>query len=252
MILLIHCHLFATYMAAVLEGRGLWKIYQSGQNKIEALRDISLTIEVGEMVAIMGPSGCGKTTLLNCLSGLDELTAGEVFVEGISLTASDDTHRTKIRGSNLGFIFQSFNLIPVLTAVENVEMPLLLQGIPAKDARQLSLDALDLVGLKNWATHRPMELSGGQRQRVTIARAFVHKPAVILGDEPTGNLDTRTSGEVMDLLFELNAERGTTLLVVTHDSEIAARCSRVLYMEDGLIVRDEKSDEKSNEKSEEE
>jgi len=239
-------------MAAVLEGRGLWKIYQSGQNKIEALRDISLTIEVGEMVAIMGPSGCGKTTLLNCLSGLDELTAGEVFVEGISLTASDDTHRTKIRGSNLGFIFQSFNLIPVLTAVENVEMPLLLQGIPAKDARQLSLDALDLVGLKNWATHRPMELSGGQRQRVTIARAFVHKPAVILGDEPTGNLDTRTSGEVMDLLFELNAERGTTLLVVTHDSEIAARCSRVLYMEDGLIVRDEKSDEKSNEKSEEE
>ena len=230
-------------MATVLEGRGLWKIYQSGSNKIEALREISLTIEAGEMVAIMGPSGCGKTTLLNCLSGLDELTAGEVLVEGISLTASDDRHRTNIRGSNLGFIFQSFNLIPVLTAVENVEMPLLLQGIPAKEARQRSLDALDLVGLKNWSTHRPMELSGGQRQRVTIARAFVHEPAVILGDEPTGNLDTRTSNEVMDLLFELNAERGTTLLVVTHDSEIAARCSRVLHMEDGLIVRDEKSEE---------
>jgi putative ABC transport system ATP-binding protein len=195
------------------------------------------------MVAIMGPSGCGKTTLLNCLSGLDELTAGEVFVEGISLTASDDKHRTNVRGRNLGFIFQSFNLIPVLTAVENVEMPLLLQGIPAKEARQRSLDALDLVGLKNWSTHRPMELSGGQRQRVTIARAFVHKPAVILGDEPTGNLDSRTSKEVMDLLFELNAERGTTLLVVTHDSEIAARCSRILHMEDGLIVRDEKSEE---------
>jgi len=230
-------------MATVLEGRGLWKIYQSGSNKIEALREISLTIEAGEMVAIMGPSGCGKTTLLNCLSGLDELTAGEVLVEGISLTASDDRHRTNVRGSNLGFIFQSFNLIPVLTAVENVEMPLLLQGIPAKEARQRSLDALDLVGLKNWSTHRPMELSGGQRQRVTIARAFVHEPAVILGDEPTGNLDTRTSNEVMDLLFELNAERGTTLLVVTHDSEIAARCSRVLHMEDGLIVRDEKSEE---------
>ena len=122
-------------------------------------------------------------------------------------------------------------------------MPLLLQGIPAKEARQRSLDALDLVGLKNWSTHHPMELSGGQRQRVTIARAFVHEPAVILGDEPTGNLDTRTSNEVMDLLFELNAERGTTLLVVTHDSEIAARCSRVLHMEDGLIVRDEKSEE---------
>ena len=217
MILLIHCRLFAACMATVLEGRGLWKIYQSGSNKIEALREISLTIEAGEMVAIMGPSGCGKTTLLNCLSGLDELTAGEVFVEGISLTASDDKHRTNVRGSNLGFIFQSFNLIPVLTAVENVEMPLLLQGIPAKEARQRSLDALDLVGLKNWSTHRPMELSGGQRQRVTIARAFVHEPAVILGDEPTGNLDTRTSKEVMDLLFELNAERGTTLLVVTHD-----------------------------------
>jgi len=230
-------------MATVLEGRGLWKIYQSGSNKIEALREISLTIEAGEMVAIMGPSGCGKTTLLNCLSGLDELTAGEVFVEGISLTASDDKHRTNVRGRNLGFIFQSFNLIPVLTAVENVEMPLLLQGIPAKEARQRSLDALDLVGLKNWSTHRPMELSGGQRQRVTIARAFVHKPAVILGDEPTGNLDSRTSKEVMDLLFELNAERGTTLLVVTHDSEIAARCSRILHMEDGLIVRDEKSEE---------
>ena len=243
MILLIHYRPFASYMATVLEGRGLWKIYQSGSNKIEALREISLTIEAGEMVAIMGPSGCGKTTLLNCLSGLDELTAGEVFVEGISLTASDDRHRTNVRGSNLGFIFQSFNLIPVLTAVENVEMPLLLQGIPAKEARQRSLDALDLVGLKNWSTHRPMELSGGQRQRVTIARAFVHEPAVILGDEPTGNLDTRTSNEVMDLLFELNAERGTTLLVVTHDSEIAARCSRVLHMEDGLIVRDEKSEE---------
>jgi putative ABC transport system ATP-binding protein len=243
MILLIHCYLFAACMATVLEGRGLWKIYQSGSNKIEALREISLTIEAGEMVAIMGPSGCGKTTLLNCLSGLDELTAGEVLVEGISLTASDDRHRTNIRGSNLGFIFQSFNLIPVLTAVGNVEMPLLLQGIPAKEARQRSLDALDLVGLKNWSTHRPMELSGGQRQRVTIARAFVHEPAVILGDEPTGNLDTRTSGEVMDLLFELNAERGTTLLVVTHDSEIASRCSRVLHMEDGLIVRDEKSEE---------
>jgi putative ABC transport system ATP-binding protein len=243
MILLIHCRLFAACMATVLEGRGLWKIYQSGSNKIEALREISLTIEAGEMVAIMGPSGCGKTTLLNCLSGLDELTAGEVFVEGISLTASDDKHRTNVRGRNLGFIFQSFNLIPVLTAVENVEMPLLLQGIPAKEARQRSLDALDLVGLKNWSTHRPMELSGGQRQRVTIARAFVHKPAVILGDEPTGNLDSRTSKEVMDLLFELNAERGTTLLVVTHDSEIAARCSRILHMEDGLIVRDEKSEE---------
>ena len=230
-------------MATVLEGRGLWKIYQSGSNKIEALREISLTIEAGEMVAIMGPSGCGKTTLLNCLSGLDELTAGEVLVEGISLTASDDRHRTNVRGSNLGFIFQSFNLIPVLTAVENVEMPLLLQGIPAKEARQRSLDALDLVGLKNWSTHRPMELSGGQRQRVTIARAFVHEPVVILGDEPTGNLDTRTSNEVMDLLFELNAERGTTLLVVTHDSEIASRCSRVLHMEDGLVVRDEKSEE---------
>jgi ABC-type lipoprotein export system ATPase subunit len=243
MILLIHYYLFATCMATVLEGRGLWKIYQSGSNKIEALREISLTIEAGEMVAIMGPSGCGKTTLLNCLSGLDELTTGEVLVEGISLTTSDDRHRTNVRGSNLGFIFQSFNLIPVLTAVENVEMPLLLQGIPAKEARQLSLDALDLVGLRNWSTHRPMELSGGQRQRVTIARAFVHEPAVILGDEPTGNLDTRTSDEVMNLLFKLNAERGTTMLVVTHDSEIASRCSRVLHMEDGLIVRDEKSEE---------
>jgi|TARA_B100000959_G_C14719126_1_gene516156 putative ABC transport system ATP-binding protein len=231
------------FMAAVLEAQSVWKIYETGSNRVEALRDLNVSIQNGEMVAVMGPSGCGKTTLLNCLSGLDDLTAGEVFVEGSALFSSGDRVRTRLRAEHFGFIFQSFNLIPVLSAVENVEMPLQLAGIGKTESRERALEALNLVGLKDWASHRPMELSGGQQQRVTIARAFVHEPALILGDEPTGNLDSKTSEEVMQLLFRLNKEKGTTMLVVTHDADIASRCNRILHMEDGRIIKDERTEE---------
>lgn len=227
-------------MSATLATKQVWKVYDTGTIRVEALRGIDVEIQPGETVAVMGPSGCGKTTLLNCISGLDDLSAGVVMVEGKSLFGQGDYERTKMRSEKLGFIFQKFNLIPVLSAVENVELPILLQGTRSSEARSRSLDALGAVGLRDWADHKPMELSGGQQQRVCIARAFVHQPAVILGDEPTGNLDSVTSGEVMDLLFKINKEYGTTLLVVTHDSEIAERFSRILHMQDGQIVRDEK------------
>lgn len=226
-------------MAAALESKQIWKVYETGSNRVEALRGVDVVIQAGEMVAVMGPSGCGKTTLLNCISGLDDLSAGEVYVDGMELFGQGDRERTRIRGEHLGFIFQKFNLIPVLSAVENVELPLLLAGVRSATARERALDALEAVGLREWADHRPMELSGGQQQRVTLSRAFVHQPKVILGDEPTGNLDSVTSQEVMDLLFKLNRERGTTMLIVTHDPSILGQFDRILHMHDGLIIKDE-------------
>jgi len=225
-------------MTTVLEARELWKVYDTGTNRVEALRKVSVSLNPGEMVAVMGPSGCGKTTLLNCLSGLDEISSGEVLIHGQPLSQMSDYNLTSLRGSQLGFIFQSFNLLPVLTAVENVELPLLMAGNPPREARQKALEALNAVGLGDRDGHLPAELSGGQQQRVTIARSFVHDPAVIFADEATGNLDSQTSDEIIDLLLTLNAERGVTMLLVTHDSEIADRCSRVLVMQDGLIVED--------------
>jgi len=228
-------------MAAVLEARELWKIYDSGTNKVEALRNISVTFSAGEMVAVMGPSGCGKTTLLNCLSGLDDFTAGEVLINGIPLSTMSDREKTTVRGEQLGFIFQSFNLLPVLTAVENVELPLLMSGKSPSVARKIAMDALEAVGLSDRASHLPSELSGGQQQRVTIARAFVHSPAVILADEATGNLDTKTSEEVIDLMLQLNERKGVTTILVTHDFDVAKRCTRTLTMRDGIIVEDSAS-----------
>jgi|TARA_B100001750_G_scaffold61669_1_gene49017 putative ABC transport system ATP-binding protein len=225
-------------MTTVLEARELWKVYDTGTNRVEALRKVSVSLKPGEMVAVMGPSGCGKTTLLNCLSGLDEISSGEVLIHGQPLSQMSDYDLTALRGSQLGFIFQSFNLLPVLTAVENVELPLLMAGSPPREAREKALEALEAVGLADRDGHLPAELSGGQQQRVTIARSFVHDPAVIFADEATGNLDSKTSDEIIDLLLSLNAERGVTMLLVTHDSEIADRCSRVLVMQDGRIVED--------------
>ena len=225
-------------MTTVLEARELWKVYDTGTNRVEALRKVSVSLTPGEMVAVMGPSGCGKTTLLNCLSGLDEISSGEVLIHGQPLSQMSDYDLTSLRGSQLGFIFQSFNLLPVLTAVENVELPLLMAGSPPREAREKALEALEAVGLADRDGHLPAELSGGQQQRVTIARSFVHDPAVIFADEATGNLDSKTSDEIIDLLLTLNAERGVTMLLVTHDSEIADRCSRVLVMQDGRIVED--------------
>ena len=230
-------------MTTVLEARELWKVYDTGTNRVEALRKVSVSLKPGEMVAVMGPSGCGKTTLLNCLSGLDEISSGEVLIHGQPLSQMSDYNLTSLRGSQLGFIFQSFNLLPVLTAVENVELPLLMAGTPPREAREKALEALDAVGLGDRDGHLPAELSGGQQQRVTIARSFVHDPAVIFADEATGNLDSQTSDEIIDLLLSLNAERGVTMLLVTHDSEIAARCSRVLVMQDGRIVEDRRTGE---------
>lgn len=227
-------------MPVVLEARGVWKVFETAATRVEALRDVSVSIDSGEMVAVMGPSGCGKTTLLNCLAGLDEVSLGQVLVEGISIFEGNDALRTRIRREHLGFVFQKFNLIPVLSALENVEIPLQLNSTEAsaKRIREQALAALAAVELEDWAAHRPSELSGGQEQRVTIARAFVHEPALLLADEPTGNLDSKTSDQIMQLLSELNREQGITMLIVTHDAGIAARCSRVLEMQDGRIVSD--------------
>ena len=230
-------------MTTVLEALDLWKVYETGSNRVEALRKVSVSLEAGEMVAVMGPSGCGKTTLLNCLSGLDEITAGDVLIQDQALSQMSDYDLTALRGSQLGFIFQSFNLLPVLTAVENVELPLLMAGCSPREARERALAALEAVGLGERDGHLPSELSGGQQQRVTIARSFVHDPAVFFADEATGNLDSQTSDEIIDLLLNLNSERGVTMMLVTHDSEIADRCSRVLVMQDGRIVEDRRTGE---------
>ena len=225
-------------MAVALACEGLWKIYEMGDEKVQAVRGINLSINQGEMVAIMGPSGCGKTTLLNILAGIDDPSAGQVTVAGKPLFGISDDERTNLRGREMGFIFQKFHLLEVMNAVENVEIPLLLLGNDASSARKKATEALVKVGLGDRCDHRPAELSGGQQQRVSIARALVHEPSVILCDEPTGNLDSQTSDQVMNLLTELN-ESGSTLVVVTHDDEIAARCSRVIRIRDGRIMLEE-------------
>lgn len=233
-------------MSSVLEAKELWKVYDTGSVKVKALKGVDLDISKGEMVAIMGPSGCGKTTFLNCVSSLDEFTAGEVLVDGQPLSEMSDRERTDMRKNRLGFVFQSFNLIPVLSAVENVELPLILKGKSSKDAREIALDALEAVELKEWSGHLPAELSGGQQQRVTIARAFAHQPALILADEPTGNLDTTTSDSVMELLVNLNRKKGITFVIVTHEEEIARQCTRLVTIQDGLITSDEKIERTSD------
>jgi ABC-type lipoprotein export system ATPase subunit len=220
----------------VLEARGLGKTYASGRLRVVALEAIDLTIARGEVVAVVGPSGCGKTTLLHCLTGLESFDAGDVLVEGRSLRDLSDAEKAEHRGRRLGFVFQSYNLLPVLSAVENVELPLLLARRPAREARRLAERALDAVGLADRRQHRPSELSGGQQQRVAIARALAPEPAVIVADEPTGNLDSEAAAGVMDLLLRLNAERGQTLALVTHAREVAARAGRIVRMRDGRIV----------------
>jgi len=215
---------------------GVTKVYDTGHVKVDALRGIDLDIQCGEMVAIMGPSGCGKTTLLNCLSGLDALSGGDVLIEGTSLKSMSDRQRTRYRARRMGFIFQFYNLLAVLTAAENVEMPLLLTGVPTKEARSRALDVLDLVGLRMRADQRPGELSGGERQRVTIARALVNDPAIVWADEPTGDLDSTNAEEIINLMCRLNRERDVTFALVTHDISIGRRAHRIVRMMDGQIV----------------
>lgn len=208
----------------------------TGDIRVEALKGITMGIEKGEMVAVMGPSGCGKTTLLNCLSGIDDVTSGKVEIEGHDLTAMDDNAKTRFRAKRMGFIFQFYNLLPVLSAVENVELPLLISGDPPREARRSALDLLETVGLKDRAFLRPASLSGGERQRVTIARALVNRPALVWADEPTGDLDKRTADDVVALMRKLNQDNQQTFVIVTHDPEVGMKCDRIVHMRDGEIV----------------
>jgi ABC-type lipoprotein export system ATPase subunit len=228
--------------AFAVEAVDVTKVYQSASVEVQALRGVSLAVPKGDMVAIMGPSGCGKTTLLNCLSGLDEVSFGVVRVNGVDISQLSDNEKSEYRAKAMGFVFQFYNLLPVLSAVENVEMPLLISGVPAKEARDRAMDALGLVHLAEWASHKPAQLSGGQRQRVTIARALVNQPAIVWADEPTGDLDSTNADEIMELIVGLNEQNGQTFVIVTHDLHIAQSTNRIINMKDGLIVEETMTD----------
>jgi putative ABC transport system ATP-binding protein len=230
---------------ALLSGRNLRKTYRlSRRNTVEALRGVDIDIQAGEMVAIMGPSGSGKSTLMHILGLLhtpDRVEGAEVrlLIADRDVTRLSDRERTKMRASEMGFVFQSFNLVPTLTALENVALASEYAGVPGRFARDRARDALSSVGLADRAGPRPMELSGGEQQRVAIARSLVNAPKLLLGDEPTGNLDSKRSGEVLAMLRQLNRDRGQTIILVTHDAEVGAACDRIIRMRDGLIVGDE-------------
>ena len=218
----------------ILEAVEVRKTYRTGAETVEALRGVDLTITRGEFISVMGPSGSGKTTLLNCLSGLDDIDDGKVMFDSSELHAMSDAKRSRQRAETMGFIFQAFNLIPVFTAAENVELPLLLAGASAGDARRSAEETLERVGLGHRKGHRPNELSGGEQQRVTIARALAGEPEIVWADEPTGNLDSETAGTIMGLLRSLN-EDGLTIVLVTHDPAIGKSAHRLISMRDGLI-----------------
>jgi ABC-type lipoprotein export system ATPase subunit len=219
----------------IIQATGVHKVYHTGLVSVPALRGIDLSVRRGEMLAVMGPSGCGKTTLLNCLSGLDTPDQGQIAIEGVSLSGMSDHERTAYRARRMGFVFQFYNLLPVLSAVENVELPLLVSCVKLREARKRALEALTQVGLAERANHRPAELSGGERQRTTIARALVNRPALVWADEPTGDLDSETAHEIMDVLVNLNQDQGLTFILVTHDRGVGARCQRIVWMRDGLV-----------------
>jgi putative ABC transport system ATP-binding protein len=225
---------------SIVEARGVEKTYDTGKVEVHALRGVTFSVARSEMVAIMGPSGSGKTTLLNCLAGLDAIDSGEVLIEGVALSAMSDEERTDYRARRMGFVFQFYNLMPVLSAVENVELPLLVARVPTREARRKALDALEMVGLAERAAHVPDELSGGQRQRVTIARALVNDPAIVWADEPTGDLDSENAEEIVALMRQLNREHGLTLLIVTHDISVGRATDRIVRMVDGQIVDEER------------
>jgi ABC-type lipoprotein export system ATPase subunit len=226
--------------SAIVAARGVSKTYDTGRVRVAALREVELTLDRGEMVAIMGPSGCGKTTLLNCLSGLDGVDAGEIVIDGTPLSAMSDAARTDYRARRMGFVFQFYNLLPVLTAVENVELPLLIARVRPRDARRRALEALDLVGVADRAGHVPDKLSGGERQRVTIARALVNDPAIVWADEPTGDLDSENAQEIVALMRRLNGERGLSFLIVTHDLSVGRSTDRIVRMLDGRVVEEQR------------
>ncbi len=221
----------------IVVARKLTKVYDTGEIEVKALRGVNLDVRKGEMVAVMGPSGCGKTTLLNCLSSIDEFSGGEVWISGHRISQMSDNEKTDFRALKMGFIFQNYNLLPVLKSVENVELPLLVRGENPKVARQRSLDILEAVGLHEEAMKKPAELSGGQQQRVSIARALVNDPDIVFGDEPTGNLDSETTREVLDVMKRLHKEKHLTFIIVTHDSTVGNSTERVLMMRNGQILK---------------
>lgn len=221
----------------IVDARGVVKTYGRGTTEVQALRGADLRVARGEIVAVVGPSGSGKTTLLNCLSGLDDVDDGEISIAGHDIRAMSDRERTAFRGTSMGFVFQAFHLVPVFTAAENVELPLLLTGAPPSDARRRSEEVLGLVGLADRLDHHPAQLSGGEQQRVAIARALAAEPALVWTDEPTGNLDSGTAARVIELLRGLNVE-GLTIVLVTHDEGVAEAAHRILTMRDGLIVHE--------------
>jgi putative ABC transport system ATP-binding protein len=224
----------------LIEVHEITKIYRLGDIELKALREVSLTIEKGEFVAIMGPSGSGKSTFMNMLGCLDRPTSGQYFLEGIDVGGLDRDDLAGIRNKKIGFVFQGFNLLPRTSAIENVELPMLYNGFPAKERTQRAQKALKSVGLEGREVHQPNQLSGGQQQRVAIARALVNDAPIILADEPTGNLDSKTSTEIMELLTRLNRESNITVILVTHENDIAAYSKRIIRFLDGSIVSDEK------------
>ena len=223
---------------SIIVSQEIHKTYDTGRVKVHALRGVDLSIARGEMVAVMGPSGCGKTTLLNCLSGLDEIDSGAIKIAGSDLVGMKDDVKTRYRATKMGYIFQFYNLLPVLTVLENVELPLLVSRTKGSEAREKARATIEMVGLSDWERHYPTELSGGQQQRVTIARALVNGPEIVWADEPTGNLDTENSEAIMDLLCDLNVKNRQTFLIVTHADAVAARAHRLITMQDGQIVSD--------------
>ena len=231
----------------IIYASGVVKTYRSRDVVVEALKNISLEVQEGEMVAIMGPSGSGKTTLLNCMSGLDTVDSGEVTIAGRILRTMSDDALSEYRARSMGFVFQAYNLLPVLTALENVEFPLVLAGNSQKDSRRKASEKLSLVGLSDRGNHFPSELSGGQQQRVAIARALANDPAIVWADEPTGNLDSTNANEIMELLKRLNKEQQQTFVLVTHSIDVRSLADRIVKMSDGIIIED--TSRKSNPKN---
>lgn len=221
----------------LIELKNITRLYGEGESRVTALNNVSLTINRGEFVAIAGASGSGKSTLMNMLGCLDVQTSGEYLLDGVPVNRLSDRELTKIRNREIGFIFQSFNLIPALTARENVELPLIYRGLSPSVRNELALHALEKVSLKNRVNHRPNQMSGGQQQRVAIARAIAAEPPVILADEPTGNLDSKCGAEVMRILYDLHAQ-GKTVIIITHDDSVAAQAARTIRIQDGVMVSD--------------